>query len=566
MLECCQKIQFDHGIRRILVVEDDLINREILSLMLRDTYDILIAETGKQALELLESDYGTLSLVLLDLNLPDMKGVDILGRIKGNALTARLPVIVMTADQNAEVECLTLGATDFISKPYPKQEIVLARIRRTIEQFEDRDIIRWTERDQLTGLYNREFFYRYAAQHDEYHPEEPTDAIMLDINHFHMVNERYGKEFGDRVLRLVAEKLRAKVSDSDGIICRKEDDTFLIYCLHRSDYGQILDGVCMQMETDYQIRARMGVYPDVDRGIDMERRFDRAKQAADAVKNSYSQTVGFYDNAMHEKELYLEQLLEDFHTAIREKQFTVFYQPKFDVRPDEPVLCSTEALARWRHPKLGLISPGVFIPLFEKNGLIRELDSFVWREAVAQIRTWEERLGRLIPVSVNVSRIDLNDPPLLKILEKTVDEAGIGRENILLEITESAYTDNAEQIVNVVKSLRESGFFIEMDDFGTGFSSLNMITTLPIDALKLDIQFIRTAFRDRKDTRLLETVIRLAQSLGLSTIAEGVETEEQMLTLKALGCDVVQGYYFSKPLPADEFEAFAREKCRWPGN
>ena len=566
MLECCQKIQFDHGIRRILVVEDDLINREILSLMLRDTYDILIAETGKQALELLESDYGTLSLVLLDLNLPDMKGVDILRRIKGNALTARLPVIVMTADQNAEVECLTLGATDFISKPYPKQEIVLARIRRTIELFEDRDIIRWTERDQLTGLYNREFFYRYAAQHDEYHPEEPTDAIMLDINHFHMVNERYGKEFGDRVLRLVAEKLRAKVSDSDGIVCRKEDDTFLIYCLHRSDYGQILDGVCMQMETDYQIRARMGVYPDVDRGIDMERRFDRAKQAADAVKNSYSQTVGFYDNAMHEKELYLEQLLEDFHTAIREKQFTVFYQPKFDVRPDEPVLCSTEALARWRHPKLGLISPGVFIPLFEKNGLIRELDSFVWREAVAQIRTWEERLGRLIPVSVNVSRIDLNDPPLLKILEKTVDEAGIGRESILLEITESAYTDNAEQIVNVVKSLRESGFFIEMDDFGTGFSSLNMITTLPIDALKLDIQFIRTAFRDRKDTRLLETVIRLAQSLGLSTIAEGVETEEQMLTLKALGCDVVQGYYFSKPLPADEFEAFAREKCRWPGN
>ena len=566
MLECCQKIQFDHGIRRILVVEDDLINREILSLMLRDTYDILIAETGKQALELLESDYGTLSLVLLDLNLPDMKGVDILRRIKGNALTARLPVIVMTADQNAEVECLTLGATDFISKPYPKQEIVLARIRRTIEQFEDRDIIRWTERDQLTGLYNREFFYRYAAQHDEHHPEEPTDAIVLDINHFHMVNERYGKEFGDRVLRLVAEKLRAKVSDSDGIICRKEDDTFLIYCLHRSDYGQILDGVCMQMETDYQIRARMGVYPDVDRGIDMERRFDRAKQAADAVKNSYSQTVGFYDNAMHEKELYLEQLLEDFHTAIREKQFTVFYQPKFDVRPDEPVLCSTEALARWRHPKLGLISPGVFIPLFEKNGLIRELDSFVWREAVAQIRTWEERLGRLIPVSVNVSRIDLNDPPLLKILEKTVDEAGIGRESILLEITESAYTDNAEQIVNVVKSLRESGFFIEMDDFGTGFSSLNMITTLPIDALKLDIQFIRTAFRDRKDTRLLETVIRLAQSLGLSTIAEGVETEEQMLTLKALGCDVVQGYYFSKPLPADEFEAFAREKCRWPGN
>ena len=564
MLDGYQKAKFDHGRRRILAVEDELINREILSLMLRDTYDVLTAETGRQALELLEKDCGTLSLMLLDLNLPDLKGIDILRRIKGNALTARLPVIVMTADQDAEVECLTLGATDFISKPYPKQEIVLARIRRTIELFEDRDLIRRTERDQLTGLYNREFFYRYAAQHDEYHPEEPTDAIMLDINHFHMINERYGRDFGDKVLKLVAEKLLAKVGDSDGIVCRREDDTFLIYCLHRSDYRQILDGVCMQMGTDYQIRARMGVYQDVDRSIDMERRFDRAKQAADSVKNSYSQSVGFYDDAMHEKELFMEQLLEDFHTAIREKQFTVYYQPKFDVRPEEPVLNSAEALVRWRHPRLGLISPGVFIPLFEQNGLIRELDSYVWREAAAQIRAWEERLGRRIPVSVNVSRIDLNDPPLLKMLEKIVDEAGVGRESFLLEITESAYTENAEQIISVVRYLRESGFFIEMDDFGTGYSSLNMIATLPIDALKLDMQFIRTAFRDRKDTRLLETVIRLAQSLGLSTVAEGVETAEQMLTLKALGCDVVQGYYFSKPLPAEEFETFVREKCRRP--
>ena len=555
-----------NGKRSILIIEDELINREILGYMLQDTYEVLYAEDGARALRILDEQCETLSLVLLDLNLPDMKGLDILQKMKEDRRTALLPVIVLTADQDAEVECLSVGATDFISKPYPKQEIVLARIRRTIELFEDRDLIRWTERDALTGLYNPDFFFRHAAQFDTFHPDTPMDAIVLDINHFHMLNERFGRETGDEVLKLVAGKLLEAVEASGGIVCRRNGDTFLIYCPHRSDYADILKSVCVEMSTDNHIRARMGVYSEVSRSVDIERRFDRAKQAADAVRDNYALAVGIYDNSMHEKELYLEQLLEDFHTAIREKQFTVFYQPKFDVRPDEPVLCSTEALARWRHPKLGLISPGVFIPLFEKNGLIRELDSFVWREAVAQIRTWEERLGRLIPVSVNVSRIDLNDPPLLKILEKTVDEAGIGRESILLEITESAYTDNAEQIVNVVKSLRESGFFIEMDDFGTGFSSLNMITTLPIDALKLDIQFIRTAFRDRKDTRLLETVIRLAQSLGLSTIAEGVETEEQMLTLKALGCDVVQGYYFSKPLPADEFEAFAREKCRWPGN
>ena len=559
MPESHLKFHSSNGKRKILVIEDELINREILGYMLQDSYNVIFAETGRQAQTILETHYGTLSLVLLDLNLPDMKGIDILCDIKGNGRTAALPVIVMTADQDAEVECLSLGATDFISKPYPKQEIVLARIRRTIELFEDRDILRWTERDQLTGLYNREFFYRYAAQFDAFHPDVSTDAIVLNISHFHMINERYGRAFGDEVLRRAAEKLLEAMSDSDGIVCRKEDDIFLIYCPHRSDYREILDGFCVEVSADYHLRARMGVYSDTDHSIDMERRFDRAKHAADIVKNDFTHPIGIYDNSMHEKELYIEQLLEDFHTAIREKQFTVHYQPKFDIRPDKPVLNSAEALVRWRHPRLGMISPGVFISLFEENGLIRELDSYVWREAAAQIRTWKETLGRSIPVSVNVSRIDLNDPPLLKLLESIVDEAGIDHGEFLLEITESAYTDNADQIVNVVKALRDSGFFIEMDDFGTGYSSLNMITTLPIDALKLDMQFIRMAFREKKDTRLIKAVIGLAQSLELPTIAEGVETEEQMLTLKALGCDIIQGYYFSKPLPAEEFTAYVRK-------
>ncbi len=558
MPETHLKFHSSNGKRRILVIEDELINREILGFMLQDAYELLFAETGRQAMELLETDCRTLSLVLLDLNLPDMKGIDILHVIKGNARTALLPVIVMTADQNAEVECLSLGATDFISKPYPKQEIVLARIRRTIELFEDRDILRWTERDQLTGLYNREFFYRYASQFDSFHPDISTDAILLDINHFHMINERYGREFGDEILRRVAAKLLEAVRGSDGIVCRTEGDTFLLYCPHRSDYREILESVCVETDTDYHIRARMGVYSEADRGIDIERRFDRAKQAADAVKNSYSQAVGFYDDSMREKELFAEQLLEDFRAAIRERQFTVYYQPKFDVRGETPLLNSAEALVRWRHPKLGMISPGIFIPLFEQNGLIRELDSYVWVEVAAQIRTWKETLGRSIPVSVNVSRIDLNDPSLLKKLERIVDEAGIERGEFLLEITESAYTDNAEQIIEVVTSLRENGFYIEMDDFGTGYSSLNMITAMPIDALKLDMQFIRTAFSTRKDTRLIEAIIGLAQSLGLPTIAEGVETAEQMFTLKAMGCDIIQGYYFSKPLPASEFENFVR--------
>ena len=546
------------GKRRILVVEDEEINREMLNFLLQDTYDVVFAETGGKAQTILEEQYETLSLVLLDLNLPDMKGTDILRGIKADVRTARIPVIVMTADQDAEVECLNLGATDFIPKPYPKQAVVLARILRTIELFEDRDIIRWTERDQLTGLYNREYFYRYASQFDTYHPDVTTDAIVLNINHFHMINERYGREFGNKVLKGIADKLRESVSGTDGIVCRREADTFLMYCPHRSDYDGILEKACIDMEGDHHVRVRMGVYAEVDRSVDMERRFDRAKQAADTVRNSFSHAVGMYDDSMREKELFAEQLLDDFHTAIREKQFKIHYQPKFDIRPAEPILNSTEALVRWQHPKLGMISPGVFIPLFEDNGLIRELDCYVWQEAAAQIRRWKETLGRVIPVSVNVSRIDLYDPKLLETLEGIAENENLMGGELLLEITESAYTEDSEQIIGVVSALRDRGFFVEMDDFGTGYSSLNMISTLPIDALKLDMQLIRTAFKDRKDTRLLEAVIGLAQSLGLPTVAEGVETAEQVFTLKAMGCDIVQGYYFSKPLPVEEFNEYVR--------
>ena len=547
--------------RTVLVVEDELINKEILGFLIQDEFEALFAENGAQAMEIIEAGYATLSLILLDLNLPDMKGQEILRRVKEDVRTALLPVIVMTADSDAEVECLHMGATDFIPKPYPKKDVILARMQRTIELFEDRDTIRSTERDQLTGLYNREFFYRYAEQYDAYHPDVETDAVLVNINHFHIVNERYGRAYGDELLKKIATKLLEVFAD-DGIVCRREADTFLAYCPHRTEYEELLESIKASVDAGSQMRLRMGVYFNVDRSIEVERRFDRAKLAADTVKDSFTGSVGVYDNSLFEKEAFAERLMEDFHAALKGKQFTVHYQPKFDVRPAEPVLDSAEALVRWKHPEFGMISPGVFIPLFEKNGLIRELDFFVWQEAAAQIKNWKEMLERSIPVSVNVSRIDLYDPKLVDTIEELVAKYGLSHDELHLEITESAYTENSDQIIAVVKRLRERGFHIEMDDFGTGYSSLNMFSVLPIDVLKLDMQFIRTAFRDRKDTRLLEAIIGLAKSMDLPTIAEGVETAEQMFTLKAMGCDIVQGYYFSKPLSADEFEKYIKNVTR----
>ena len=547
--------------RQVLIVEDEFVNREILVNCLETEYSIFCAETDEAAREIIHANFDTLSLVLLDLNLPDGNGLDILRWLRGDAHLSRIPVIVMTSDKESEVESLNLGAIDFISKPYPMPEVIRARVRRVIELTETKDLVRETSRDNLTGLYNREYFFHYAEQYDQFHRDEAMDALVLDINHFRMINERYGKAFADEVLRRAGIAVKAYVRRNGGIACRREADTFLVYCPHAADCSALAEEVATAAGGGVKgrIRVRLGVYAGVDKSIGMELRFDRAKSAADTIRSSYNMTFAVYDEALHEKEVYAERLLDEFQEAIDRKQFLVYFQPKFDIRPEKPVLCGAEALVRWKHPELGMISPGVFVPLFESNGLVRDLDHYVWREAAAQLRDWKARLGRTVPVSVNVSRVDMLDPELLDTLRSLVEENGLDCRDLHLEITESAYTEDAERIVAAVNGLREAGFLLEMDDFGSGYSSLNMITTLPIDLLKVDMMFIRHAFSEGGDTRILKVIVDIARSLSVPMVAEGVETEEQMLALRELGCDIVQGYYFSRPVPANEFEAFIRD-------
>jgi len=560
MLKSHEKFHSVNGKRLILVADDEMINRELLGAVLENDYEVIFASDGQETLEKVKQNKDNLSLLLLDLMMPVKPGFEVLKELKADQDLHHIPVIVMTADQDAEIDSLTFGAIDYIPKPYPQPGIILARVLRAIELSEDREIIQSTEKDSLTGLYNREYFYSYAEQYDQHHKDREMDAIVVDINHFHMINERFGTAYGDEILRNIGQKIKESVADSDGIVCRRSADTFLVYCPHGIDYKKILENASVVLlkgeSVNNYVRLRMGVYEKVDKSLEMVRRFDRAKLAADTVRNNFSKAIGMYDNAMHDREVYIEQLIDDFPQAIKEKQFVVYFQPKFDVRPAEPVLTSAEALVRWNHPKLGFISPGMFIPLFEDNGLIQELDTYVWHETLSHIRDWKDRLGFSVPVSVNVSRIDMYDPNLMNKFDSLLSETGLSPEDLFLEITESAYTQDSTQIIETVQRLREKKFRIEMDDFGTGYSSLNMISSLPIDALKLDMQFVRSAFKDQKDTRMLKVIIEIADHLSVPIIAEGVETEEQYLSLRELGCDIIQGYYFSKPVPAKEFEPF----------
>ena len=549
--------------RLILVVEDEAVNRAILGSVLEKDYEVIYAGDGTEALQKASENKAILSLIILDLIMPGMQGQEVLRRVRADSEYQDIPVIVASGDQSQEIECLNAGASDFIQKPYPEHGVILARVRRTIELFEGRKIIHSTERDPLTGLYNREFFFSYAEQYDQHHRDTPMDAIVLDINRFGIINERYGRAYADEVLRRVGEKAREMVHDEGGIVCRREADIFLVYCPHREDYKAILDNASMglagEQNANNRVRLRMGVYSNVDKSLELERRFDRAKIASDSVRNSFTRNIGVFDDTLHKAEMYSEQLIEDFPKAVEEGQFKVFFQPKYNITGDKPYLAGTEALVRWQHPELGMISPGVFIPLFEENGLIQDLDHFVWRQAARQIRIWKDEIGYTVPVSVNVSRVDMYDAnivySLLDILEESKLEAG----DLHLEVTESAYAEDAEQIIETVKRLRSMGFLVEMDDFGTGYSSLNMLSSLPIDVLKLDMQFIRTAFGQEKDTHMLEIIIEIARHLSAPVVAEGVETEEQVKALKEIGCDLVQGYFFSPPVPAEKFASFLSE-------
>ena len=548
------------GLRRhILIVDDELVNREILGNLLSRDYVVHFAENGREALDILQKREHIYSLLLLDLLMPVMNGFETLEIMKSDSRLRSIPVIVMTSEKDAEVQSIKMGAADFIAKPFDLPEVILARCERIIQLQEDKSLIRAAAKDHLTGLYTKDFFTEYIKQLESYDPNRPKDVMVLNIDHFHLINELYGREQGDLVLTCIADNLTRILSKVQGIGCRSEADYFYVYCDHGTDFEEIfhslLDGLNDKLPSSH-VRLRMGVYCDVDNSLAPEDWLDRAKTACDRIRGDYSRYIEFYSKEFYEKSKYQEKLINDIDGAIAARDLIVFYQPKYAIQGDHPVLRSAEALIRWKHPELGMISPGDFIPLFESNGLIQKLDRYVWNETARQVGEWKKTFGVSVPVSVNVSRMDIYDPKLREEFRTLLKENDLEFHELMLEITESAYADNADQLVNVVKDLRSDGFLIEMDDFGSGYSSLNMLTTIPIDALKMDMKFIRNMQKDEKSMKLVELVLDIAKFLQVPVIAEGVETAEQMQLLKTRGCDIVQGYYFSRPVPPEEFSRF----------
>lgn len=540
----------------ILIADDIELNRDALEVVLDGQYDLLFAENGKEALEIMRMHREDLSMLILDLNMPVMNGYEVMERLREDELLQHIPVIVLTADKSAELQALQMGAADFITKPFDIPEIIQTRVSRILELSEGKKLISAAERDRITGLYSRNFFYEYASRLFQYHTEMHMDAAVLNIEQFHSVNAVNGREFGDSVLKRIGEEIRAFISGTQGIASRVEADRFDLYCLHQPDYRAVLNRIqeaVNRHSPNVSIHLRMGVMPWRE-GVEPVLMLDRAQAACNMVRGNYQNPLMIYNEEMQAQELMNRRLLNDLNSAVSEHQLQVYYQPKYDIQCDPPRLSSAEALIRWKHPELGMVSPGQFVPLFEGNGLISRVDHYVWEEAARQVREWKDRYGFVLPVSVNLSRADVFDPALVDRLIRLIEENHLDYKDIKLEVTESAYTDKASTVLETIHRLRELGFEIEMDDFGSGYSSLNMLSDMPIDVLKMDMKFVRNIETSDTDMRLVKLILDIARYLGVKVVAEGVETEGQLRLLKDVGCDLIQGFYFSRPVPPEEFE------------
>ena len=544
--------------RQILIVEDNDLNRAMLHEILSGEYQVLEAENGQEALDILKTHQDNISIILLDVMMPVMDGYAFLERIKEEPELSLIPVIVMTQSdsEDDEVSALAHGATDFVPKPY-RPQIILQRVANIIKLRETASIVNQLKYDRLTGLYSKEFFYRKVRERLMKDSDGEYVIVSSNIENFKLYNDIFGVQKGDLLLKEIAKSMQES-SGKNAICGRFGSDRFLCLQEREQERKDRLDFFGKYTIRNKNVVMKWGIYEITDRTIPVERMCDRAFLAVDSIKGQYDRQFAVYDDSLRDKMLREKSITDVMETALDEEQFIVYFQPKYSL--SEECMSGAEALVRWKHPERGFISPGEFIPLFEKNGFISRLDQYVWEKVCEKLREWKEKGYPLLPVSVNMSRADVYQMELGDILMGITQKYGIDPAYLHLEITESAYVDNPSQIINAVSQLRNLGFIIEMDDFGSGYSSLNMFNQMKIDVLKLDMKFIQNEMAKPASQSILSYVINMSHGVGLSVVAEGIESKEQMDRMRELGCDYMQGYYFAKPMPAEEYEILLKEQ------
>lgn len=419
--------------------------------------------------------------------------------------------------------------------------------------------------DSLTRVYKKEYFYDEAKRIMDANPDIQFAIMELDINCLTMINDMYGLLEGDRLLSYMGDTLRKTFDKADNtLVSRIHADLFA--CMFPYTKEKV-DSYIESIEKDIQVFGSQisvdlllsfGIYIVDNKDCSVSSMCERANLALKTVKGNYIKHIAYFDQEMHRKALQEIDITSRMSKALRENEFVVYYQPKHSL--DDERVIGAEALVRWISQDRGMISPGVFVPIFENNGFIMKLDAYVWEETCKFIRDCREQGIVLPPISVNVSRVDLFNPDIVDVIVGLLRKYSIDPKMLKLEFTESAYTESEQLMMNIMDQLHQAGMEIDMDDFGSGYSSLNMLKDVPVDGLKIDLRFLSKSKNETKGKRILSSVLHMAKWLGIPAIVEGVETLEQVNLLKSYGCTSVQGFYYAKPMPKEDFVNYVKNR------
>ena len=547
----------------ILLVGADKDTHDEFANILQGGYKIISADNEHEILNVLSND--KIDIIFIALNSQTTDGFDFFKTLPKDSQYKNIPVlaIVTYGDLDSVSRAIEFGAIEFVSKPF-SETILVYRIRNAMahcqQALKDAKIKKMhevLEIDQLTGLYNRETFYKKAAEIIQENPEVQYSIVYLDINCFKVINDLFHSDTGDLILKTAANYFLNKINSRFGVSGRIEADHFVL-CVPQDtlDMDRLikdLDTTIKSLGISHNILFFAGVYPVTDMTVPIDQMCDRASMALNKIKGNYVRRYNFYDVGMRDRMLKEQMIVRDMEFALKDNQFTIFLQPIF--RPETNEIVSAEALVRWFHPDSGMISPGYFIPVFERNGFIVKLDRFVWETVCKFLRARLDAGKKIVPVSVNVSRLNFYSLDLLIFLLNLIKKYDLEPWMLKLEVTESAYTDNPQQLINVINQFKENGFPILMDDFGSGYSSLNMLKNIQIDVLKVDMAFVREIEQSERARTILLMIIGLAKELGMGVVTEGVETQTQLDYITNMGSVDIQGYYFSKPLAVKDFVA-----------
>lgn len=536
----------------ILLVGINAENEALLEDIVSEKYEVKKV-SAENALKVLYDKSNSFSAAII--NRKD--ALSILRQMRSNPEYEKIPVLICTDVDNAEdeEELLQLEVLDFLKIPFNKSR-VLNRLKTAIKLSEANRVIDELERDELTGLLTRKAFLRKVSHVINDNREKSYCIIAFDFDNFKSSNSLYGVEKCNEFLAYTAHEMMK--AQPEGISGRYGGDQYILFFDYEKNVNierlntltkKILDTAPIP----HQI-VKMGVYSPIDTDAPLVINCDRAFLAISEIKGKYGKNLAFFEDDLQNHLLNEQRIIETMERGLEENQFQVFYQPKHETVTGH--IAGAEALVRWNHPEYGFMAPNQFIPLFERNGFITKLDFFVLEQVCKDIKRWQQDGLPLIPISVNVSRFDFLDEGCIQKQLDFIEDYGINHNLLHMEVTESLYSENTDLIISQVKKTQDLGFMIEMDDFGAGYSSLGLLSTFPLNIIKLDISFVRNI---KTNEIVIENIIKMAHRMGLLTIAEGVETLEEYKILKSLGCDFIQGFYFSKPLPVREFETYLKK-------